>query len=59
VRRSRFNEEQIIGILKESEAGTDPGELCRLPVQCAHFPGSRSLLTDGHFTGLRMVTTAH
>jgi putative transposase len=29
VRKSRFKEEQIIAILKESEAGVEPGELCR------------------------------
>jgi putative transposase len=29
VRKSRFNEEQIIGILKESDAGVPPEELCR------------------------------
>jgi putative transposase len=27
--KSRFNEEQIIAILKESEAGVETGELCR------------------------------
>jgi putative transposase len=29
VRKSRFNEQQIIAILKESEAGVEAGELCR------------------------------
>jgi putative transposase len=29
VRKSRFNEEQIVGMLKESEAGAATEELCR------------------------------
>ncbi|CAD6546887.1 hypothetical protein LMG27952_04490 [Paraburkholderia hiiakae] len=27
--KKRFNEEQVIGILKEAEAGLKPAELCR------------------------------
>lgn len=29
MRRSRFSEEQILSILKESEAGAATGDLCR------------------------------
>jgi len=29
MKRSRFNEEQIIGILKEHEAGLETADLCR------------------------------
>jgi putative transposase len=29
VRKSRFSEDQIIAILKESDAGVETGELCR------------------------------
>lgn len=29
MKRKRFSKEQIIGVLKESEAGANPAELCR------------------------------
>ena len=29
MKKTRYTEEQIIGILKESDAGIPPGELCR------------------------------
>jgi putative transposase len=43
VKNSRFSEEQIIGILKQSEAGTKTSELCRQHgISAATFYGWRS-----------------
>jgi putative transposase len=37
VRKSRFSEDQIIAILKESDAGVETGELCRRGIARAYF----------------------
>ena len=43
VKSSRFSEEQIIGILKQSEAGAKTGDLCRQHgISAATFYGWRS-----------------
>jgi putative transposase len=43
VKNSRFSEEQIIGILKQSEAGAKTSELCRQHgISAATFYGWRS-----------------
>jgi putative transposase len=43
VKNSRFSEEQIIGILKQSEAGAKASELCRQHgISAATFYGWRS-----------------
>jgi putative transposase len=43
VKNSKFSEEQIIGILKQSEAGAKTGELCRQHgISNATFYGWRS-----------------
>ncbi len=43
MKNSRFSEEQIIGILKQSEAGAKTGELCRQQgISRATFYGWRS-----------------
>ena len=31
MKRTKFSDEQIIGILREQEAGTKTGDLCRRP----------------------------
>lgn len=42
MKRSQFTEGQIIGILKEQEAGASTGDLCR-----GHLPGGCDTLSRG------------
>jgi putative transposase len=50
VKKSRFNEEQIIGILKQSEGGAKTSELCRQHgISAATFYGWR-----GKYGGLEV-----
>ena len=43
MRKSRFSEDQIIAILKESEGGVETGELCRRQgIARACFTGGRA-----------------
>jgi len=54
VKNSRFSEEQIIGILKQSEAGAQTSELCRQHgISTATFYGWRS-----KYGGLEVSETA-
>ena len=51
MRRSRFSEEQIIGILKEHSAGMSAAELCRsLSDQKSHAISARTESRMPHFT---------
>jgi putative transposase len=59
MRRSRFSEEQIVGILKEQEAGAPTAELCRrhgIREQTFYTPGRRS--TAAWRSGTRSVSAS-
>ena len=40
MRKSRFTEAQIIGMIKEQEAGMPTAEVCRSPNSCLPLLGS-------------------
>ena len=56
MKRSRFTEEQIIGLLKEHQAGLGAKELCRKHgVSDATFNGGPSLAAWKYWTQLRVL----
>ncbi|PYF01802.1 transposase [Rhodopseudomonas faecalis] len=53
MKRNRFSEEQIIGILKEHEAGVPVAHLCRKRgVNDAAFTGGQHLQVEGEIRGM-------